>query len=220
MVFDFILGPAYDATAALAGLVGAAPAIVLLTLLVRLALLPLGIRQAKLQRIRQRLAPDLAKIQKRHAKDPERMAREVRSLYAGAGTSMFAGVGTGLAQIPFVFVLYNLFTHPVIAGQQNVLMTHSALSVPLSEHLGAVVAQSGLFGGPTLVFVGLLVLIALVAWQSSRLVIRTAEMPGSGLLKLLPYGTVLAAAFLPFATGVYLLISTAWTTTERRLLTA
>ncbi|WP_061290239.1 membrane protein insertase YidC [Herbidospora cretacea] len=219
-MFDFILGPAYHATAALAGLVGAAPAIVLLTLLVRLALLPLAVRQAKLHRIRAKLAPDVAKLRERHAADPERLVRETQALYAGAGTSMFAGVGTGLAQIPIAIVLYNVFTHPVIAGQQNVLMTHSALSIPLSDHLGAVVTHSGLFGVPTLVFVGLLVLIALVAWQSSRLVIGTPEMPGSGLLKLLPYGTVLAAAFLPFAAGVYLLISTAWTTTERRLLTA
>jgi YidC/Oxa1 family membrane protein insertase len=40
-------------------------------------------------------------------------------------------------------------------------------------------------------------------------------MPGGRLLRLLPYGTILIAAFLPLAASLYLLTTNAWTAAER-----
>jgi membrane protein insertase Oxa1/YidC/SpoIIIJ len=37
------------------------------------------------------------------------------------------------------------------------------------------------------------------------------------LTRLLPYLTVIFAAFVPLAAGIYLLVSTAWSLAERRL---
>jgi YidC/Oxa1 family membrane protein insertase len=47
----------------------------------------------------------------------------------------------------------------------------------------------------------------------------TANATAARLLRLLPYGTVLAAAFVPLATGLYLATTTLWTVVERRALT-
>jgi YidC/Oxa1 family membrane protein insertase len=37
-------------------------------------------------------------------------------------------------------------------------------------------------------------------------------------VKVLPYGTILVAAYLPLAAGLYLLTTTTWTIAERALL--
>jgi YidC/Oxa1 family membrane protein insertase len=41
------------------------------------------------------------------------------------------------------------------------------------------------------------------------------DAPGAGLVRWLPFGTVVVAAFVPLAAGIYLLASTAWTVGER-----
>ncbi|MFE3455669.1 YidC/Oxa1 family membrane protein insertase [Nonomuraea sp. NPDC059194] len=176
--------------------------IVLFTLAVRLLLLPLSIRQAKAAKVRLRLAPELKKLQERHARNPERLSKEVNALYAKEGTSMFAGFGPGLAQLPFLWLMYQVATHPLIGTDV------------LGQHLAAVVAQYGLISAPALAFVGIIVAIALIAWYTSR----RMEAGQFRILKLLPFGTVVAAVFFPLATGVYLLVSSAWTAAERRLL--
>lgn len=176
--------------------------IVLFTLAVRLLLLPLSMRQAKAAKVRQRLAPQLKKLQERHARNPERLSKEVNALYAKEGTSAFAGIGPALAQTPFLWLMYQVATHPLIGTDV------------LGQHIAAVIAQYGLVSAPALAFLGVIVAIALIAWYTSH----RMEAGQFRILKLLPFGTVVAAAFLPLAAGVYLLVSTAWTAAERRLL--
>ncbi|MET9342741.1 MULTISPECIES: YidC/Oxa1 family membrane protein insertase [unclassified Nonomuraea] len=176
--------------------------IVLFTLAVRLLLLPLSVRQARAAKVRQRLAPELKKLQERYGRDPERLSKEVNALYAKEGTSAFAGIGPAFAQLPFLWLMYQVATHPLVGTDL------------LGQHLATVVAQYGLVSAPALAFVAIIALIALIAWYTSR----RMEAGQFRILKLLPFGTVLAAAFLPLATGIYLLVSTAWTAAERRLL--
>ncbi|WP_182873084.1 YidC/Oxa1 family membrane protein insertase [Microbispora sp. H10670] len=215
-MFDFVLDPAYRLIDALSHATGAGLAIVLVTLAVRLALLPLSIRVARAQRVRVRLAPQVEKLRKRWQKDPERLMREVNALYAAEGTSQFAGFLPGFAQMPFFMVTYRLFTTVTIAGHPNLLLAQGVLGVPLGEHLGAAVAGAGLLSPPVVVFAALLALLTVVAVFAARRVEPAAPM--RRLQVLLPFWTVLAAAFLPLAAGVYLLVSTAWATAERAVL--
>ena len=66
--------------------------IVMLSLIVRLALLPLTLRLAMRAREHQeairRIAPELARLQKRHAKDPARLAQATRELYGANGIGL------------------------------------------------------------------------------------------------------------------------------------
>jgi YidC/Oxa1 family membrane protein insertase len=61
-----------------------------------------------------------------------------------------------------------------------------------------------------------------VAWFSARLQLRQLDSSASGLSRrfaqLLPFGTLLTAAFVPLAAGLYLLTTTAWTVVERTIL--
>ncbi|MEU7861352.1 membrane protein insertase YidC [Nonomuraea sp. NPDC049141] len=196
----------------------AAVAIMLFTVAVRLLLLPLGIRQARATQIQKRLAPKLRELQKRWSRNPERLAKETTKLYAKEGTSPLATILPGLGQLPFMWVMYRVATHP------TAFLGHDLLGAPLGQHVAGIVTNYGLVSGPFLVFAVVIALIAVVAWISARKVSATlpAEQPAMirRLMPLMPFGSVLAAAVLPLAAGLYLLISTAWVAGERAILAA
>jgi YidC/Oxa1 family membrane protein insertase len=187
---------------------------VLFTLAVRLVLLPLNVRQARTTKIRERLAPKLRELQKRHARNPERLSKEMSALYTKEGSSPFAGLMPMLAQLPFMWLMYRVATHP------TALAGHDLFGAPLGQQVASVIANFGLVSTPVLVFVLVIALIAAVAWLSARKITVTEEQPEllRKVAPLLPYGSVLAVLVLPLAAGLYLLVSTAWAVSERAVL--
>ncbi len=217
-IFDAAVGVAYHLVLALTssltpvlGGLSAAAAIVVFTACVRLALHPLSRHQASAGRAREALAPKVTELRERFKNDPSRAQREITAVYRESGTSQFAGVGAGLLQLPFFSVVYRMFLSPAIGGHANLLLAHTLLGVPLG---GRWLLATGPHG---LVFLGLFVLLAVVAWWSGRL-----SRPAPGALgvamRLLPFGTIAMAAYLPLAAGLYLLTTTAWSAAERALL--
>jgi YidC/Oxa1 family membrane protein insertase len=196
----------------LAGQLSIALAIVGFTVLVRLFLLPLSKAAVRGEQARAAMAPRLKSLRERHAGDTPRLQQEMIELQQETGTSMFVGCLPMLLQIPFFMVMYQLFSAAVVHGEPNSLLAGSLFGTPLGDH----------FHGP--VFIGLAVLLAVVAWFSSRWQAKmtersgSPEVPGGKLMRFLPYGTVLATAFVPLAAGVYLLTTTAWTVAERAIL--
>ena len=71
--------------APLLGGLAAAAAIVVFTMLIRLALLPLSYYAVRGERARGRLLPQVQELQRRHAKDPERLRRELERAAARRG---------------------------------------------------------------------------------------------------------------------------------------
>jgi YidC/Oxa1 family membrane protein insertase len=216
----------------------AAGAIVLFTMGVRLLLLPLSYRAMRGMDAQGRVAPQVQALQKKHAGQPERLQRELTALYRAEGTSMFAGCLPLLTQWPFLSVMYLLFRSPTISGQPNSLLAHHLFSAPLGSHwLGG----AGPASAQGAVFAGLFVLLAVIGWLSARLAPRLTA-PGASLTspaigatatatatdqaarttaavaRLAPFITVVFAAFVPLAAGLYLLTTTAWTLAERTLL--
>lgn len=201
-------------TAVLAPLLGpasAAGAIVVLTMAVRTALLPLAWRQAVAERNRLRVAPRIRELQRRHRDNPERLRRELAALHSREGVSPFAGILPTLGQAPVFIVLYGLFLTSEVGGQANLLMDRTLAGVPLGSRL--LEAASGEIA----VFAVLLGLLALVALATRRLM-PAVDAPGAALARALPFGTVLVAAAVPLAAGLYLLTSTSWTVAERSTL--
>jgi len=224
--FDVPLDAAYHLVSALAGALAPLPgglaapaAIVLVTLAVRVLLLPLSYRAMRGTAAQARIAPQVRALQKRHAGRPDRLRRDLAALYRGEGTSMYAGCLPALAQWPVLSVLYLLFRSPRVGGARNVLLTHDLLGAPLGSHwLGGV----GPLSAQGAVFAGVFVLLAVIGWLSARLARRLAP-PASGagsgaVARLAPFAVVAVAAFAPLAGGLYLLTTTAWTLGERALL--
>jgi len=212
-------------TPVLGGLAAVA-AIIAFTMAVRLLLMPLSLRALRGQAAQARLAPQLLALRQRHAKQPERLQREMAALYKREGTSMFAGFAPLLLQWPFLSVMYLLFRSPTVGGTANTLLTHDLLGVPLGAHW---LSGAGPASAQGAVFLGLFVLLAGLCWLSARLgrlmmaqVTGTSPAPGAAgspglLVRALPYLTVVIAAFAPLAAGIYLLTTLAWSLAERML---
>jgi YidC/Oxa1 family membrane protein insertase len=191
------------------GAASATAAIVMLVIAVRALLIPIGYAQVRAEQTRNRVAPEVREIHRKYQKDPQRVRRELAALYAREQTTPFAGCLPALAQAPVFTVLYGLFLVPEIDGGLNSLLGQTLAGVPLGAQLADVVTGAGI-----LVFAALLALLGLVAWATRRITSR-ADALGVGLVSWLPFGTVVIAAFVPLAAGIYLLASTAWTVGER-----
>jgi YidC/Oxa1 family membrane protein insertase len=209
-------------TPALGGLAAVA-AIVAFTMAVRVLLMPLSLRALRGQAVQARLAPQLQTLRQRYARQPERLQREMSALYKREGASLFAGVTPLLLQWPFLSVMYLLFRSPQVGGKPNTLLSHHLLGVPLGMHWLSGAGPASLQGA---VFLGVFALLAALCWLSARLARQMAARAtgsraptatgGSGLLvKVLPYLTVVIAAFAPLAAGIYLVTSLAWSLAER-----
>src|SRR5215471_17051950 len=223
---------AYHVVSALAGLLAplpgglaAAAAIVAFTIMVRLLVLPLGYYAFRGQRAQARLAPKIQELHRRHSGQPERLQRELSALYAQEGTGMFTGCLPALLQVPFFMVVYRLFLSGTVGGGPNGLLQQRLLGASLGSHW---LTGPGPWSGQGLVFAALFALIALAAWLSARAARRwaapaPARQPGKAgatgvsglLLRVLPFATLVIAALVPLAAGLYLATTTAWAVAER-----
>ena len=216
--------------APLFGGLAAAAAIVVFTMLIRLALVPLSYYAVRGERARGRLLPQVQELQRRHSKDPERLQRELKALQRAEGTTMYAGCLPLLLQLPFFSVMYRLFLSHSVAGAPNALLGHRLLAAPLGSWwlggAGPVSAQGA-------VFAGLFVLLAVIGvaalraarrnqaqaqtqTQASAATQTAAADRAVGLLsKVMPFGSLLMAAIVPLAAGLYLVTTAGWTLAER-----
>lgn len=206
-----------------AGSAAALVAIVVLTVLVRALLLPVGVSQVRAEYTRRRLAPALADLQRRHGSDRELLARKTMELYREERTSPFAGMLPLLAQIPVISLVYAIFTHATIAGHANALLGEHVFGAPLGTSFVGLTGSASVWPG-FWVSAAVLLLIAVVTTVSRR-VLALPQPAGSPAptgalraLSFLPYVTVVFAAFVPLAAAVYILTSTAWTVVERATL--
>ena len=91
-------------------------AIVVLTLVVRTSIVPLTIRQFRAQRELAVHLPELRRLHERHAKDPERLRREIAPYYAEHRVNPLALFLPILVQIPVFLSLYFLMREDVANG--------------------------------------------------------------------------------------------------------
>jgi YidC/Oxa1 family membrane protein insertase len=226
--YHLVLGLTTVLTPVLGGLAAVA-GIALITIAVRLLVLPLSFRAMRGQATAARLAPELQALRQRYGKQPERLQREMTALYKREGTSMFAGLSPLLLQWPLLSVMYLLFRSAQVGGGPNKLLSKDLFGVPLGSYW---LHGAGLFGPRGLVFLGVFAMLAALCWLLARVarammpiapVAASSGAPGSpaaltgGAGKALQYLTVLIAVFAPLAAGVYLVTSTGWTVLERHL---
>ncbi|MGW4110001.1 YidC/Oxa1 family membrane protein insertase [Actinosynnema sp. NPDC004786] len=196
---------------ALAGFATPALAIVAFTVVVRLLMHPLSRAAVRGEKARAALAPEVRALTERYGKDRVKLQEKTMELYRSNNTSLLAGCLPALVQVPFFMVVYRLVTTP------NPLLDGTLLGVPLGTHWFGVWAH-------TPVFLALFAVLAAVAFGTSRWQAAVAaraggpQPPFTRLLRLMPFGTVLIAAVLPLAAGIYLVTTTTWTLLERAFL--
>jgi len=183
---------------------GAATAVVLLTCLVRLLLVPLTIRQIRTQRRSARLGPEVERLRQRFRRDSQRLSGELRALYRRAGVSPLAMIGTGLLQVPFCWLVFHICSASTVGGGPNELLGHALWGTPLDARLVLDPSGTGL-----LAFIVLAVVAVLIGWLGSRQSRRLALPGAPAVLRLLPYAIVGSVAVLPLAAAIYVVTSAA-----------
>jgi len=182
---------------ALASVLGSVPeAIVVATIVLRVVLLPLSLRSYRAEKIRARLAPRLAELRERHAKEPVVLAEQTSALLRAEGSGPLAGILPALAQAPFLWLLYREFTGPAVRG-------HELLGTDLTSRL---IAHPAAPAG----WIVVAALAAIALWT-----IRQLPAGTPAFVRALSFGTVLFAPFVPLAAGIYLVTSGLWTAVER-----
>src|SRR5437870_1408200 len=94
-------------------------AIVLLTVVVRLVLYPLTVKQTKSMQAMQKVQPELKRLQQKYKNDKQKLNEEMMKFYREHHINPLAGCLPLLLQMPLFFVLYRLIhdlTKTVILG--------------------------------------------------------------------------------------------------------
>jgi YidC/Oxa1 family membrane protein insertase len=84
--------------------------IILLTIVIRIFILPLTIKQAKSMREMQKLQPKIKVLQEKHKGDRERLGRETMKLYQEHRVNPLSGCLPLILQAPVFFALFTLLT--------------------------------------------------------------------------------------------------------------
>ncbi len=120
--------------------------IILLTVLVRLALWPLGVSQQRSMRTMQLLQPKMKAIQERYKNDPQQMQQKMMDFYKEHKFNPMAGCFPLLIQMPIFILLYSALMSPQfiqIAGDSPFLFINR-LDATLKTNAG--ISNDGVFG--------------------------------------------------------------------------
>ena len=83
--------------------------IIIFTVIIRLILLPLSIKQIKSTAKMSAIQPEMKKVQAKHKSDPQKAQQEVMKLYKENGVNPMGGCLPMLIQMPILFALYAVF---------------------------------------------------------------------------------------------------------------
>lgn len=109
--------------------------LLILTLLIRTALIPLTRKQLRSSREMQALAPKLNELKAQYRNDPQGLMAAQQALYKEHGVSPMAGCLPLLIQMPFLYALYYSFYTVINAEKANNLSLINRDIYPFLPHL-------------------------------------------------------------------------------------
>ena len=197
-------------------------AIVLLTVVVRLATFPLTAKQARSQQELQRLQPELKRIQAKYKNDRQKLNEEMMKFYKENKVNPFGGCLPVIVQFPVLIVLYRLILGLIDTPPKHLPRT-SAMYSALVESGGEMVSfgmdlakKAGEVSGAKQV--PFLILIALVMatgyYQQRQMTARlpkesrNSQMAMIGKIFPLMFGVI--SWTIPAGVVVYFLASNLW----------
>lgn len=204
--------------------------IVLLTLVVRVAMIPLFMRQIQSTRGMQELQPKLKELQAKYADDRDRLGQETMKLYKDEGVNPMASCLPLLIQMPFFLALYRVIDGASrgtargawLAGPENQhlldSLTHATIfGVPLSGKFWPIL---GGFGGEQ-VLTGVMTIIMVLAQFLTQRQMMTQNMSPQAMqgpmaqqqkmmMYLFPAMYIFFGATIPLGVLIYLLTTTLW----------
>jgi YidC/Oxa1 family membrane protein insertase len=137
MFWDLILNPFVTLLTFLYSILGenVVLAIVVFTILVRVAILPLTAQQQRSAKEMQKLQPELKKLQDKYKNDREKLAQEQMALYKEHGVNPFGGCLPLLIQFPILIGLYQAIIFSLAATPFQLLDLSNRFLIPGLDHL-------------------------------------------------------------------------------------
>src|SRR4030043_2372276 len=127
-------------------------AVIVLTVAVRLILFPLTVRQTQSTKAMQLLQPRIQELQKKYAKNQQKLQQEMMKLYKEAGINPLGCLWPMLIQLPIWIALYQSIMQALATTPENLLDLAQRLyswdvvsqAIPLSSYfLGLDLASPG-----------------------------------------------------------------------------
>lgn len=115
-------------------------AIILLTVIIRVAMWPLSVTQQRSMKKTQELAPKLKELQERYKSNPQMLQRKMAEFYKEHSFNPFAGCFPLLIQLPIFIMLYSALMSPQfmeLAGKSSFLFV-KRLDATMRSHAGVV----------------------------------------------------------------------------------
>jgi YidC/Oxa1 family membrane protein insertase len=196
--------------------------IVLLTVAVRILLIPLTVKQVKSTRVMQELAPEIKKLQAKHKNDRTKLNEEMMALYKERGFNPMAGCWPLLAQMPFFFALYQVIFRTEVAGEPNILRGKTFFGVPLEQHWLALPSWDKIFSAAGITILVLTTTMALTTYISQRQLMnkQTAQVNPQQqmIMKIMPLMFFVFAVNVPLAVIIYWVTTNFWSVGQQYIL--
>jgi YidC/Oxa1 family membrane protein insertase len=197
--------------------------IVMLTVAVRILLIPLTVKQVRSTRVMQELAPEIKRLQAKHKNDRQKLNEEMMALYKERGFNPMAGCWPLVAQMPFFFALYRVIYSSRIAGEPNILLGKTFFGVPLETHWFQLPDWGARLGSAAgLTIIGLVALMSLTTYISQRQLMskQTAQVnpQQQTLMKILPLTFFVFGFNVPLAVIIYWVTTNFWSVGQQYVL--
>ncbi len=109
-------------------------AVIALTVIVRVILIPLSRRAVETQLVMKELTPEIEALKAKYKDDKEAQGKAIFALYREKGVHPFAGIGLVLLQFPVLIGLYWVFSHGGLPEVDPSLL-YGFVQVPGSVHM-------------------------------------------------------------------------------------
>jgi len=200
--------------------------IVCLTIVIRIVLIPLFVKQIKSSRNMQLLQPKVKELQKKFGHDRERLSQETMKLYRETGTNPFASCLPLILQMPIFISLFRLISRSATKGftGEHFMTKADGQSLQSATLFGARISEQFLGADSihTKVLAAVLVLIMTATTFTTQRQLMRKNMPETAmsgpyaqqqrmLLYVLPLVFGVGGVAFPIGVLLYWTTSNTWT---------
>jgi YidC/Oxa1 family membrane protein insertase len=198
-------------------------AVIIMTVIIKIVLLPLSKKSIKSQKALQDLQPKIDEVKKKFANNKEEMGRAMMSLYKENKVNPFSSCLPLLIQLPFLFAVFKVFRAGLSNGSLD--LVYSFIHRP--EAINAVSFGFLDLSKPNIA----LAILAGIAqfWQAKMMVTKKAEIKSEGskdedmmalmnkqMVYFMPAMTVFIGLTLPGGLSLYWFVTTVLTALQQK----
>lgn len=220
-------------------------AIVLLTIAVRTAMIPLTIKQTRSMQEMSRIQPEMQRLRAKHKGDRQKLTEETMKLYKEHGVNPYGGCLPLILQMPVFFALFQVFQRCGVAVKKGAGCPANQIGIKFLPEVSAlktaIIAEQAGFLGMSLSYTPLqayrsfgivsslpyfvwVLLMAATTWyqqkQISSIQSQSGQMAAQTqmMMKIMPVMLGFFSLNFPVALTIYWVTSNLWTIGQQYLL--